>query len=1462
MKGKKQIKESLVQGTPQQQVEIVGVKATHKNNVQLDIDDPTRKYHRCAEDHSGFCNRLLFGWTGQLVKRGNRRGNIIQEEDLFDIREVQTFQSSLSSFTKYFNKFLREKKVPRPGKSIIFANKRNLIMAMSFVVIGNLLQFTGPIFLKQILQFYEDPEASTGKGYMWASLLFVSYIIRLLLMQHGLHRVNYYAYSSLSSLQGSIFEKVLRMKNSARKYYDSGKVLTLATVDAFAVWGFCMFGSFAVTSPLMIIIAIVLICLEVGLLGLIGPAILLLGMILQAIIQKKSEKVRKDTLYYNDKRSKALNEFINGIRIIKFYGWEHMVQKKVQAVRHHEVNFIFKTAVLRSFAELITSVVPISISIIIFALYETVRNEELTPAKAYSVLAYFNLMQIPLRLLAIVLISLANAKVSLNRIGHFLTGEDYDDYIIKNDPQDQIGDVEIKDGVFAWDTDSARIHYKKMDLLRKAKGNKNGNKKGPQSEKTLNLDEPLKQEDLIVLNNINFRARKGQMVAIVGQVGSGKTSLLNAILGELDKVKGEVKVKGSVAYISQQAFLKNDTLRRNITFTMPYDEEKYQKVLRDCELLDDIKILPGGDLTEIGERGINLSGGQKQRVAIARAVYSESDIYIIDDCLSALDAHVGRNIYRKILQGQLRDKTVIFVTHALHYVAEADEIYIVKGGRIVENGAPAALRADRNSEFNQLDVKDLEDDTNKNSEEDDSDEKGLQAAELIESMEAPPSDLGLYTADEAEHTICEERPKQRQYIDPNTDEIPRKKSSLKPKSRAQSRNKPTPQAVQANDIAISTQKQQTEKGTLVKKEESAKGAVPWRVWKAYMKSGGKFRTFLVFLTFIGFQIFRIANDWWLGVWSQSQFGLESIQYVYIYCIIGVTTGLIVLIRGVLFGFFTKKSAQQIQSSVLWNILRSPISWFDVTPTGRILNRTNKDQDDVDQALPWTLQFAMQNVLVLLSTVVMIGIITPLFLIIAGVFTILYSRWLKRFLRASREIKRLEMASRSPIIQLIGEIANGTTVIRAFNATNDYVAAYAKNFNRFLVASYNSVGIARWIAIRSELFGAITVAGAAYLGVLSKEFNYDSNAGLVGLSITWALQITAVLSFTIKILADSELQMSSYERLLEYANMNKQEAAFEKPESQVANWPFEGKYEMDNIAYRYRPELDRVIHGISFSVKQHEKIGVVGRTGSGKSTLILGLLRILELVEGEGKEQKGSIKLDGVNIADLGLHDVRKRITLIPQDPTLFTGTIRSNIDPFEEFQDDKIIDALKKVQIWDALKEFVEKPEETKNPKSKKGSKAKKITQPNGYLTTDTALISDKIPESKRLDMLVDDGGSNFSLGQRQLLCMARALIRGSKVLLMDEATANIDEKTDHLLQQMIKTEFKDTTVITIAHRLNTIIQYDKILILENGRIADFDTPLNLIRKEGLFSGLIKENGPDFERKMIALATNKDMDVI
>ena len=1501
-----------------------------KNDTAANENPEKPNYYPCKEESSNIFSKILFAWTDGLVTRGNH--HYLQPNDLFDIKETQKFEHVLKEFNHYFTKYHDPKKGPRTGKAILATTKKWLIINLVFTVAGNLLQFSGPLCLSRILKNLSDETTDAKDAYIFASVLLGCYLLRSILVQHGLHATYYNAFATVASMQGSIFQKVLRMKNSAKKYYDAGKVLTMTTVDSFALFMFAQFGNYMFSSPIMVVVAVVLICLEVGWLGLVGPAILLISMILQNIVQKATERTRKQLLFYNDKRSKALSEYITGIRVIKFYGWERMVQKKVQEIRKHEAGFIFKTAILRAITELLTSVVPIVISIVIFSLYSVVLNEELTPAKAYSVLALFNLIQVPLRLLTIVLVALANANVSLKRIGHFLTAEEYDNYVVRDDPNMATGDIQIEDGVFAWDTESARLHYKKMETFNRIKkrggppaigaGSKPGasptkgenpaspkinadgpdsnpgspksdgpgspksgspiQKKGKGKKPEPVPDKPLRQEDLIVLKNINFKAKKGQLVGIIGQVGAGKSSLLNALLGELDKIGGNVKAKGSVAFISQQAVLRNATVRDNITFTFPFDEEKYANIIEKCELVEDIKILPGADMTEIGERGINLSGGQKQRISIARAVYANADIYVIDDCLSALDMHVGGRIFKNILQGMLKDKTVIFVTHAMHYVEHADYLYVMKEGQIIEEGSPMELRAKPDSEYNHLNVR-IKKDTTMGNQETIESKEGKEAAKKEPTLiiEDILENHTTFTLDEINHSIALERieavkgdlvkidgdPEGEQEIntkkpEENSPDVDIGKI-LEDNKKEEEKKEEKPAARKETSAARALL---TNKGTLIKTETAAQGAVSWHAWKAYMASGGYCLTFMVFVTFGLFQGTKIVNDWWLGQWSDDAYGLSSGTYIYIYASVGVAAAVVTLLKGVFYGFFTRNSAQNIQASVLWAVLRSPTSWFDVTPMGRIINRTNKDQDDIDQTLPWTLQFSFQNILMLISTLVMIGIILPLFYALAAVFLVAYLWWLKKYIRASREMKRIENISRSPILQLLSEACNGSAVIRSFDASAFYLKNFATKFNNYLVAAYNGQYAQRWIGMRTEIFGDAVIAGTAYFGALSKDLSSIADPALVGLAISYALQIIGLLTFTVRMIGDCEMQMSSFERLLEYKEKKDLEADFESPKA-PAKWPFAGQYEIKDISYQYRPQLPHVIHKISFSINSHEKIGVVGRTGSGKSTLTLGLLRILELAENEGTHEKGAIVLDNQDISQIGLHELRKKITIIPQDPTLFTGTIRSNIDPFEEFSDEKIIDALKKVQIWNALKEtdkqgahHLEVKKKEKKPKKNKKDKKKndKLTTENDGLID---IVSGELEGAKKLNMMVDDGGANFSLGQRQLLCMARALIRDSKVLLMDEATASIDEKTDRLLQKMIKTEFKTTTVITIAHRLNTIIQYDKILVLDNGKIVQFDTPLNLLNQEGIFSTLIRSHGKDFEAKMIELAMDREKDL-
>mmetsp|Transcript_24704 Transcript_24704/g.28768 ORF Transcript_24704/g.28768 Transcript_24704/m.28768 type:complete len:1543 (+) Transcript_24704:13-4641(+) len=1507
-------------------------------------------YYPCMEEKSNIFSYLTFYWTGGLVARGNH--HILKPNDLFDLKDSQKFEHVIKTFDMYFQRY-SSKDRPRTGKALMSTTRYWLFVNLFLSTLGNLLQFAGPLCLTRILENLGNPLVDAKDAYIYASIMLGCYLLRSFFIQHGTHASNYNAFTTVAAAQGAIFSKALRLKNSAKKYYDTGKIQTMCTVDSFALFMFAFFGNNLFIAPFVVIVAVVLICLQVGWIGLVGPGILVISMYLQNVVQRATERTRKKSLFFNAKRASALSEYIAGIRIIKFYGWERMVQKKIQQIRKHEAKFIFMNAVLRSLTELLTSVVPIIISIVIFALYQVALKQDLTPAKAYSVLALFNLIQVPLRFLTIVLVALANAKVSLRRIGHFLTAEEYDNYVVRDDPSMEVGDVSIEEGTFAWDTESARAHFKKIEKYTQIGGrggpggppgggppggkkpaggpggpgspNKDGpgsprsdnskepgspgsdpgsagqksgkKKKGPQKPKSTIPDEPLKQEDLIVLRNINFKARRGKIVGIIGQVGSGKTSLLNAILGELDKINGNVRTKGTVAFVSQQAFLRNATVRDNITFTFPYDEERYNDVIEKCELTDDIKILPGGDLTEIGERGINLSGGQKQRISIARAVYSDADIFVIDDCLSALDMHVGGQIFKNVLQGLLKDKTVIFVTHAMHYVEKADYLYVVKKGQIVEHGSPAELRAKNDSEYNQLSVRiDKKEGKAAPKETKDQMAHAKNGKETKVDTQGQPTDFPLvnssFTIDELEHAIALERlelelkgtngvpedgPLVQVIEEKKGPEIDTREETKEPAKGGitlghdNSNKKATMPPDSASAKLVEAKKDDAKAksvGTLVKTEGQAEGAVSWAAWKAYFASGGWGLSTLTFSTFFIFQAGKIINDWWLGVWSQDKYGLQSYQYIYIYAIIGVATAIIALIKGICFGFFTKRSAQVIQAGVLWSVLRSPISWFDTTPTGRIINRTSKDQDDIDQMLPFTLNFSFQSVLLLISSIIMIGVILPIFFALAAVFVIAYVWWLRKYIRASREMKRIENVSRSPILQTVAEVCGGVPVIRSFNAVAFYMKDFAQKYNNYLVAAYNGQYAQRWIGMRTELFGDAVIAGTAYFGALSKSVSSLADPALVGLALSYALQVIAMLTFTVKMLGDCEMQMSSFERLLEYKNKEELEADFDTPKAPTP-WPIAGKYEINDISFQYRPKLPHVLHKISFSVKQHEKIGVVGRTGSGKSTLTLGLLRILEVIENEGTNEKGTIVLDNQDIAKVGLHELRKRITIIPQDPTLFTGTIKSNIDPFEEFADEKIIDALKKVHIWESLKEADKEALnqfEAKDEKKAKAKKQKKVKEAN--LATEQAGLIEvvtgdnlEIQGHRKLNMKVDDGGSNFSLGQRQLLCMARALIRDSKVLLMDEATASIDEKTDRLLQKMIKTEFTNTTVITIAHRLNTIIQYDKILVLDNGNISEFDSPINLLNGNGIFANLIKSNGPEFEAKMRDLAVHRDKDL-
>jgi ATP-binding cassette subfamily C (CFTR/MRP) protein 1 len=1401
-----------------------------QESVKLKMNTPPHKYvNVCLEDKANPISKLFFLWTNKMINYG--RKNAFQEDDLFEIRKDQKFAYSRDSFANHYNK-KGAKSYKSVGRSMLAVIRTPLFVASLLLIISNLLQFAGPLLLKEILKYLAMPTIPDWKGWVYASGMFAAFLIKAIMNQQGMHHVISMSLKNLVSPQSAIFEKILNIKATARGYVDTGKIVNLATVDCLGIFRFSTMASYVITAPFIIVAAMALIINEVGASGVVGLGVIVVGTFITGIANVKTVGIRFASLRFSDQRSKAIAEYISGIRVIKYYGWENFAFKKINEIRQNETYQLFRLAIWRAIQNFFASLVPLSISVSVFGVY-VATGHELTPTKAFTTLALFNLVQMPVVMLSFSLLFYANTVVSLKRIQHFSDWENHEP--IPEDKSLEVGTVAIKNGNFAWDNEVTHKHGALMATVFQPRGGPGGppgkGKQGkgkpqgkpqakPEAKKALETEpgsadtqrhlslsrthtetgtllradsKPEAKKIDNILHDINFTIKAGEMVGVIGQVGSGKSSLVNAMIGEMHKVSGEVSYKGRVAYIPQQAWLRNATLKENILFGEPLNEQRYKHVLDICELSDDIAMLPGGDMTEIGERGINLSGGQKQRVSIARAIYSNADIYIIDDCLSALDAYVGRKIYENVLKGELKTKTIIFVTHALHYVTEADRVAVMKDGRIVEMDAPSALQADPASEYNRLTVN-------------------------------------------TKHAEADDEKKEE-------DGKKEKKKSTTIEKKQEGEKKITP---------AGNEEEMKKKGELAGNEERATGSVPWRVYRDYIVSGGAFYSSLLAVFFLIYQGFAQVTSWWLSIWSNGSYNLSSGNYILIYALLSLGTSVCALARGFVFGMFTRQTSLTLFAKQLYAIFRSPMSWFDVTPSGRILNRTSKDQDDVDSNLPFTIQMSLQNFLTLIGTIISIGVVNPPFFAFAFVAVLYCLYVIKVYLQASRELKRVERISLAPTLSLFSECANGYQVIRAFKKENHFREMFEQRFDKYLKAAAGGANLERWVALRTDLFGAFIVGATCYFSVGTRDDYKPGDAGLAGLSISWSLTITGLVSFALKTLSDTEIQMNSVERILQYINKTEKEAEWETPEA-PQGWPKAGNWEAENITYRYRDGLPNVIHGINFSIQSREKIGVVGRTGSGKSTLTLGLLRILELAEQDGKV--GKLSLDGTVVGNIGLHELRKKITIIPQDPVLFTGDVRSNVDPFNEYPDEAIIDALKKVQVWDQIKG------NTSNPAGmppgllgKRSGGKKKAMQPAAVEMT--PLTDDQ----KKLKMNINDGGSNFSLGQRQLICMARALVRKPKVLLMDEATASIDELTDHLIQKMIKTEFKETTVITIAHRLNTIIQYDKILVLDQGNIAEFEDPVNLLESGGYFSNLIKENGPDFESKMKYLARNKNID--
>ncbi|XP_044275915.1 ATP-binding cassette sub-family C member 3 isoform X2 [Varanus komodoensis] len=1324
----------------------------------------------CPELTSSFLSRITFWWFTSMAIQGYKKP--LEDKDLWSLNAddksevvVQRLQKEWDkqthamqqnkevSYTKSSSHVTNhtgddpeetevllsdntKQKEPSFLKALIRSFGPYFLIGSFFKLIQDLLSFVNPQLLSMLIGFIKNKSAPLWWGYLIATLMFFCAVLQTIILHQHFQYCFVTGMRLRTGIVGMIYRKSLVITNTAKRSSTVGEIVNLMSVDAQRFMDLTTFLNMLWSAPLQICLALYFLWQALGPSVLAGVAVMVLLIPFNAVIAMKTRAFQVEQMRYKDARIKLMNEILSGIKVLKLYAWEPSFAEKVLEIRKNELRVLRKSAYLNSLSTFAWISAPFLVALTTFAVFVSVdENNILDAEKAFVSLSLFNLLRFPLNMLPQVISNVAQASVSLKRIQHFLSHDELDPNCVETKLITPGYAVTVSNGTFSW---------------------------------AKHLEPALK--------DINWLVPSGSLVAVVGHVGCGKSSLVSALLGEMEKLHGEVAVKGSVAYVPQIAWIQNATLKDNILFGQPYTEKKYQTVIEACALKQDLEMLPGGDQTEIGEKGINLSGGQRQRVSLARAVFSDADIYLLDDPLSAVDSHVAKHIFDNVIgpEGTLKGKTRILVTHSIQFLPQVDHILVLVDGKISEMGSYQELLKQNQSfaEFlhNYAPDEDIEED-----------EPTMEDEEVLLAEDTLSNHTDLADSEPVANEVRKQFLRQLSVISsdgecPNKMSTKRKVCEKKPPEPPVPKKGPSEKLIQAEIIET--------------------GTVKLTVFWQYMKAVGPFISLFICFLYACQNGASIGANVWLSDWTNDPV-INHTQHnvsmrVGVYAALGLLQGLLVLISSFTLALGGIRAARTLHAALLENKLHTPQSFYDTTPTGRIINRFSKDIYVIDEVIPPTILMFLGTFFTSVSTMLVIIVSTPLFAVVIVPLAILYFFAQRFYVATSRQLKRLESISRSPIYSHFSETVTGASVIRAYKREKSFVYISDTKVNDNQRSYYPGIVSNRWLGVRVEFVGNCVVFFAALFAVLSKN---NLSPGLVGLSVSYALQVTLSLNWMVRMTSDLESNIVAVERVKEYSETETEAPWIIEGKRPPDDWPTQGEVQFANYSVRYRKGLDLVLKDLSLNVKGGEKVGIVGRTGAGKSSMTLCLFRILEAVEGE-------IKIDGLRIADIGLHDLRSKLTIIPQDPVLFSGTLRMNLDPFNKYSDEEIWNALE----LSHLKRFVS-------------------SQPT------------------MLDYECAEGGENLSVGQRQLVCLARALLRKTRILILDEATAAIDLETDDLIQMTIRTQFEDCTVLTIAHRLNTIMDYTRVLVLDKGTIAEFDTPSRLIASRGIFYGMAKDAG-------------------
>ncbi|KAI9343057.1 hypothetical protein DFJ73DRAFT_842085 [Zopfochytrium polystomum] len=1401
------------------------------------------------ELEASFLSILTFSWFNAIMAHGNKHD--MKLEDLWSVNPSEHIENNLALISK-----LRRQ---HPSWSLFYLiflfNRKTMIKQAGFLAGSTALFFSGPFFLNRILN-YIDHRADPNPYPAWIAY---SYVVGMLLASIARYALDGQVANlarkigirTANILSGLIYRKALRRSPQVALKDDErsasvGKIVSLMQVDSSTVgmW----IGLFYSPAVLLvqIIIAVGALMYILGWAAVAGVTVLVVLMFSGAPLAGMLRSRQKAVKQYRDSRVNAFNEFLQGIKIVKLFAWENRFEKKIDTLREQELKGIFETKILGAMNRVLWFSAPLLTTFITLFTYTVVMGYQLNATVAFTALSLFNLLRNPLQFFPDTLVQLIDTWVSFQRIDLFLQEEELEDLTnpsantaTDSNPAISLG---FEDASFEWSLGSKRRQEPVRPKLFSTAWFKSPSALTAAALADPASTEEAEQENLFRLSDLNGQFPQSKLSVIIGATGAGKSSLFLALLGEMRRTHGRrscpvdpsvsngstpsIDESIGIAYVPQVPWLLNATVRDNILFGKAYDPERYQRVLEACALVKDLETLDGGDLTEVGEKGINLSGGQKQRISLARAAYSDSPWVLLDDPLSAVDAPTARHIYEHCILGLLANRTRLLVTNAVGLaIPRADFVVLIHSGRVASQGSVEHVLSE------------------------------------LTSCEVPPTPFGDSII-EASDVIMAERAKYGftgAGIDGDVDVIKPVSDSTKADGKA----------------ALTTAEDEAKKrkSKLVQDETMAKGKVSFAVYYLYYCALGglPYLAILVagYCANIGLTVYMdiivahwtesyeklvalaaaVSRAWSVGdilppfdlfdadhtplvTTFKSSVLLNGTEpsipeedptsyYLKYYALFALLTIIAIIVRLVILAYIQQRAGRSIHKRMLGSILGSPLRFFEVTPLGRIVNRFSKDLSSLDFEVGPSAGNMMYQMIMLLFVVGTISSVVPPLLLLLPPLGYIYSLIGMYYIRTSRSLKRIDSVSRSPIFSHFGETLAGVTVIRAFHGSS-------RRFNDSNRATYSLSVSNAWFTLRMQVLSSTVMFAAGVLVIVT-----GVNASVAGLCLNLTLQLSEALIAIVRNQSWLEMTMNAVERCDEYLKLE-QEASPIVPNSRPpARWPQTGQISIHDLEMRYSKDTPLVLHGISAEILPREKVGIVGRTGAGKSTLTLALFRIIE-------PAGGTVIIDGVDIRSIGLEDLRSNLTIIPQDPVLFAGTVRSNLDPFDNLDDATLWNALRRAHL--VAQPSASIPSETASVHSAgeasggEGAGAKKHRQNEFKITLETPIA---------------EGGSNLSAGQRQLLCLARALARACRVIVLDEATASVDTETDSRIQETIRSELTQSTVLTIAHRLKTIVDC-MVESLKN------DSPHRLIHesKVGEFRRMCMESGEFDELVSIARAAH------